>query len=320
MSVSAERRQSMTIDVIIPVYRPGAKFFKLLEMLTVQTVLPKKIIIADTVGDGENCDELRAEVEKALGDSGIEADVFPVNRSEYDHALTRQKGVERSNADAFLLMTQDAVPYDNILIEKLSEALENGAEAAFARQIANGNADIIEKYTRVFNYPGTSRVRKAEDFEKFGIKTIFCSDTCMMYDRKTFDKLGGHGEKSIFAEDMTYAYKLLEQGGSLAYVSEAQVFHSHDYKLKANFRRSYALGVNQSDHPEIYKNLSSEKEGKKYVRYVVRRIARHGRIRRIPYFLITCCAKYTGVLMGRHWRVFGRKRAIRITGNRNYFA
>ncbi|MCR5585429.1 MAG: glycosyltransferase family 2 protein, partial [Lachnospiraceae bacterium] len=106
-------------------------------------------------------------------------------------------------------------------------------------------------------------------------------------------------QKSMFAEDMTYAFKLLNNGGKLAYVAEAVVFHSHDLTLKENYKRSRALGENQAQHPEIYQNLSSEKEGMKYVRYVVKRLSERGRILKIPYFLLSCAVRYLGVLNGR---------------------
>ena len=289
----------MTIDVIIPVYRPDEKFNKLIKMLGTQTLLPSKILIANTVDKEDTSEKIEEIVRKNLGNSGVIVEVYPVNEDEYDHALTRQKTAGLSEADAILFMTMDAVPEGEDLLAKLSEAIENGAGAAFARQVANEDADIIEKYTRQFNYKETSYERTASDYEKYGIKTVFCSNTCMMYDRKVFEKLGGFGQKSVFAEDMTYAFKLLENGGKLAYVSDAVVIHSHAYTLKDNYKRSRALGINQACHPEIYKKLSSEKEGVTYVRYMVKKLMSGGHLLKTPYFLLTCCVRYLGVLRGR---------------------
>ncbi len=309
----------MRIDVIIPVYKPDQKFNRLLKKLSEQTLTPDKVLIANTVGETDDCDKIKSRAKEEMGQGKTEIEVYPVKKSEYDHALTRQKMAEISDADAVLFMTQDAVPAGPHLLERLSEALENGADAAFARQVANEKADILEKYTRLFNYTGKSYVRTAEDFKKYGIKTIFCSDTCMMYKKDRFIEMGGFREKSIFAEDMTYAYRLLKAGGSLAYVSEAKVFHSHDYSLKDNFKRSFALGVNQADHPEIFKKLSSEKEGTRYVKYMIKRLGKQGRLLKTPYFILSCGVRYLGVIMGRNYKVLGKKRAIKITGNKNYF-
>ncbi len=281
----------MTVDVIIPVCAPGREFYKLIEMLSKQTVKPERVIITETLGDGGN---------SGLRDLPDGFEVIPVNKAEYDHAGTRMKAAAGATADAILFMTQDAVPTDACLIEKLLKAIEEGAGAAFARQVARDDADIIEKLTRQFNYGDVSYVRSSDDFTKYGIKTVFCSDTCMMYDRRVFERLGGFGTRSVFAEDMTYAHKMLLDGGKLAYVADAAVIHSHDYDLKANFKRSRALGINQAEHPEIYKNLSSEKEGAKYVRYMLKSLTANKKPHKIPYFLLASAVRYFGVLMGRH--------------------
>ncbi len=280
----------MTVDVIIPVCAPGREFYKLIEMLSDQTVKPERVIITETLEAGEK---------SGLNDLPGAFDIIPVKRSDYDHAGTRMLAASKATADAILFMTQDAVPTDRYLIEKLLRAIEDGAGAAFARQVARDDAGLIERLTRQFNYGETSYVRSSEDFAKYGIKTIFCSDTCMMYDRKTFERLGGFGDTSVFAEDMTYAHKLLLEGGKLAYVADAAVIHSHDYDLKANFRRSRALGINQAEHPEIYKTVSSEKEGAKYVRFILKGLITNKKPHKIPYFLLSCMVRYAGVLIGR---------------------
>ncbi|MCR5584180.1 MAG: glycosyltransferase [Lachnospiraceae bacterium] len=290
---------NMTVDVIIPVYRPDEKFNKLIKMLGMQTLLPSKILIANTVDQEDTCKKTEETVRVNLDNRDIPIEVHPINKPDYDHALTRQKMAGFSDSDAILFMTQDAVPKDRDLLKNLSDAIERGAGAAFARQEANEGAGITEKYTRLFNYGTESYERTAEDFSKFGIKTIFCSDTCMIYDRAVFEKLGGFDQKSMFAEDMTYAFKLLNNGGKLAYVAEASVFHSHDLTLKENFRRSRALGKNQAQHPEIYKKLSSEKEGMKYVKYIIKSLFKERKPLKIPYFLLSCGARYLGVLKGR---------------------
>ncbi len=309
----------MKIDVIIPVYKPDEKFNMLIKMLGRQDMLPSKILIANTVLGEDDSGKLERLTRKLLENEDIEIEVHPIKKKEYDHALTRQKMAVLSKADALLFMTQDAVPDDESLLSTLSKAIENGAGAAFARQIPNEKAGMVEKYTRLFNYRGTSYERTAADIKKHGIKTIYCSDTCMMYDRATFERLGGFDRKSIFAEDMTYAFKLIMSGGKLAYVSEAKVIHSHDYKLKDNFKRSFALGVNQADHPEIYKKLSSEKEGMKYVKYILKILFTHGRLDKVPYFIISCGVRYLGVLLGRNRKLLGNRRAAEISGNKQYF-
>ena len=51
------------VDVIIPVYQPGKKLFKLLEMLTEQTVVPEKVCLLNVeTGEEYSCEELRKQI------------------------------------------------------------------------------------------------------------------------------------------------------------------------------------------------------------------------------------------------------------------
>ncbi len=293
----------MTIDVIIPVFKPDVKLYKLIKKLGDQTVLPNRIILANTVLEEGDCEKLKTEIEASFLQRNIPIDIYPVRQSDYDHAATRQVAAKLSDADAILFMTQDAIPYDNVMVQRLKTALEKGAGAAFARQIAYEDAPLTEKLTRTFNYPEDSYKRKKKDLGRYGIKAIFCSDTCMIYDRAVFERLGGFDREGGFAEDMNYAYKLLQSGGTLAYAAGARVYHSHDYSIRENYRRSFLLGVNQAAHPEIYKKLPSEKEGRRYVKYVLGKLKEHKKRRMAFKFLLNCAARYLGVLKGRRKKI-----------------
>ena len=66
---------------------------------------------------------------------------------------------ERSSADIMVYMTQDALPADEKLIGNLIKPFENvKVKAAYARQLARGDCELLEKYTRNFNYPDKSRI------------------------------------------------------------------------------------------------------------------------------------------------------------------
>ena len=52
------------------------------------------------------------------------AKVVPIEKKDFDHGGTRNKGAALSKADYMLFMTQDAVPVDAYLIENLVQAME----------------------------------------------------------------------------------------------------------------------------------------------------------------------------------------------------
>ena len=104
------------------------------------------------------------------------------------------------------------VPADVYLVEKLVSAFEKEkVAAAYARQLPDKDCDIIERYTRSFNYPKESSVKTKADLDRLGIKTFFCSNVCAMYRRSIYEKLGGFVKHTIFNEDMIFAGKLIQK-------------------------------------------------------------------------------------------------------------
>ena len=139
----------MDFDVIIPVYRPDEKFCQVLSGIEKQVAKPRKIIIALTLEEGEK----ESDVLKIPGDFSIGTDIFTVKKSEFDHAATRRKAVERSDTPFFLMMTQDALPADEFLTKNLLDFFSDGVSSVYARQLAGPDSDEAERYSRSFNYP-----------------------------------------------------------------------------------------------------------------------------------------------------------------------
>ena len=74
-------------------------------------------------------------------------------------------------------------------------------------------------------------------------------------------KNGGFEKKAIFNEDMIYAAKVIENKQKVYYNAKARVIHSHNYNFAQQFHRNFDMAVSQAQHPEIFRKVSSEKEG-----------------------------------------------------------
>ena len=198
------------VDVIIPVYRPDEKLEKLIERLNQQTVEPAHIFFMQTMTEDEAED---TRVRKIL-EKSKHGTIVPIGKLEFDHGGTRNKGAQMSEAEFMLFMTQDAVPEDPVLIEKLLQAVQqkDTIAAAYGRQLPDDKVGVIETYTRQFNYPEESLIKGKEDLPRLGIKTYFCSNVCAMYRRDIYLKMGGFVTKTIFNEDMIFAGKLIQEG------------------------------------------------------------------------------------------------------------
>ncbi len=290
------------IDVIIPVYKPGKDFYKLVERVEKQTVPIRKIYIMHTV-DGVDLEDLSRRYENLL--------ITEIQQDEFDHGGTRDRAVHMSDADILVFFTQDALPKDKKLIEELIKPFENEKVAvSFARQLPREECSIIERYVRKFNYPERSRIKSAEDIKELGIKTFFCSNVCAAYDRKIYHQIGGFEKSTILNEDMLFAAKCIKQGYSVSYTAEAKVIHSHNYTNVQQFRRNFDVAVSQAQHPEIFQGIKSEEEGIRMVRSAAAYLLKTGRPFHVFSLFWGSAVKYLGFLMGKHYQILP-KRLIR---------
>lgn len=285
-----------SIDVIIPTYKPDEEFMRMIELLEKQTVPIHKLIIMNT--------EEKYFYKLFYGTGFLERyrniEIHHLSLMEFDHGRTRRKAVGYSDADIFVCMTQDAMPADEHLIEELTAALSADEKTAvsYARQLPRDDCREIERYTRGFNYPEQAVVKSAEDIPVLGIKTFFCSNVCAAYKRGIYEELGGFVKRAIFNEDMIYAGGAVKKGYKIAYAAKAQVYHSHNYTCRQQFKRNFDLGVSQAQHPEIFKGISSENEGIRLIKQTARHLADTKNKRYIPYLFVSSACKYLGYKLG----------------------
>lgn len=284
---------SQSVDVIIPVYKPDGTLRQILERLHRQTVRPAQILLVNT--EKELFDERLAE--------GLElVRVMHIRKVEFDHGGTRHMAALQTFGDLLLFMTQDAVPEDEFLIQKLLAAFADPRVcAAYARQVPRKDCNVLEKYTRSFNYGPQSRVKTAADLPRLGIKTYFCSNVCAMYRRSAYEELGGFERHTIFNEDMIFAGKLIQAGRAVAYCADARVIHSHNYSGAKQFCRNFDLGVSQAQHPEIFDGIRSESEGLRMVKQSAQYLLKIGKPQMLFALLWQSGCKYLGYRLGKNW-------------------
>ena len=328
----------MDIDVIIPVYRPGEDLVALLNRLYAQTVEIHKIILVETLdkeektsmeeNSAEGAESMESETSAEEAETSLllhlqkkykKIELYSVKKEDFDHGMTRRMAVEKSDADIFVMMTQDALPADRRLIEKLTAPLMGDIAVSYARQLPRKNCRAIERFTRRFNYPEESLLKGKENLQVLGIKTYFCSDVCAAYRREIYEKLGGFVEKAIFNEDMLFAAKAVEAGYKIMYAAEARVLHSHNYSISQQFRRNFDLGVSQAEHPEVFKKVPSEKEGGRMVKETTEYLFTTGKVFLIPYFYLQCMGKYAGYFLGKHYKMLPAKTIKKCTANEAYW-
>lgn len=306
----------MKIDVIIPTYKPGRELFAQLDAIEAQTLSVNRVILMNT--EKKYFEDLIQGTDFAARYRNVQ--VYHLSRREFDHGGTRRRAVQYSDADIFVCMTQDAMPVDEHLLERLTARLSGDVGAAYARQLPGEKSSEFERISRCFNYPDVSRLKSAADLDTLGIKTFFCSNVCAAYRRDIYEELDGFVRHTIFNEDMIYAAGLVRAGYQIAYEAQAQVVHAHNYTNMQQLRRNFDLGVSQADHPEVFAAVRSESEGKKLVRAAWKYLKAQKRLYRFPGFCVQCYFKYMGFLLGKHYAMLPRRWVLKITANREYWA
>ena len=304
------------VDVIIPTYKPGEELFVLLRELQSQSRRPDHIIIMNTE---------KKYLDGIMQSHNIEQE-FPeliihnIKKSEFDHGATRDKGMQLSDADFVLLMTQDAMPRDNKLISSLLKVFDDEqVAAAYGRQYPKSDCNLAERFSRKFNYPDKPMRKTESDVNKLGIKTYFCSNVCAMYRHETYNKLGGFIKNAIFNEDMIYAGTAAKAGYAICYVPQAGVIHSHNYTFMQQFHRNFDLGVSQAQHPEIFGNIKSEDEGIKMVKKTIAHFISLGKIYLVPHYIIMSGFKFIGYRLGKSYKKLPKSVILFCTMNRSYW-
>lgn len=247
-----------TVDIIIPTYRPGGKFERLITELLRQSWNIEHIYVIHTKG-GKFPHEVKQLDKRVI--------VKEIEPTAFDHGGTRKMAAGFCESEIFICMTQDAIPADTHLVENLVHAFDDKEVAcAYARQLPDKDCGIIERYTRSFNYPEESCIKDIHSVKELGIKTFFCSNVCAAYRRESYEEQGGFVERAIFNEDMIMTGKLLKAGYKCAYVSSAKIFHSHNYTCGQQFKRNFDVAVSQVDNPDIFGGIKSEGEGIRLVK------------------------------------------------------
>lgn len=280
------------VDVVIPTYKPGKDLVKLVDRLMKQECKINKIIIINTLAGDDEFPDFYGYANEKIEKHDIPSD-------EFNHGLTRNYGISLSDAEYVVFMTQDAIPADNKLItELLKPFADEEVYVSYARQIPKKNCKYVEGYVRSFNYPSHDMVKTKEDFDKIGIKTIFCSDVCAAYRRNRHTELGGFPETD-FNEDMIFAYKTVMAGKKVYYASKAKVIHSHNYSYIQQYKRNVEIGKSQKEFDYIFGKIKSEDEGLRMIKNVTGHLIKSGKWYLIPDLIISSGFKFIGYRTGK---------------------
>jgi len=279
----------MKVSVIIPTLNAGATIRELLSRLASQSLLPVETLVIDSSSTDSTVE--------IAGKMGAKTIVIP--QSAFNHGGTRNQAAGEANGDILVFMTQDALPFDNMMLENLtSRLIQPGVAAAFARHIPDRNASLLETFLREFNYPEEGSIKGIDDLKTYGIKTFFFSDACSAVRKDALADAGFFPEGVRANEDMILAAKLILGGHKIAYVPEARIIHSHDYSLLNQFGRYYNIGSSLRKNPWVLRYARPEGEGARFMKEQATFVIKRKKYMLLPYIFLEALAKYAGFRFG----------------------
>lgn len=299
------------ISLIIPTLNAEKYMKLLLDKLCSQTVIPDEIIVLDSESDDKT-------VEICEQYSNVK--VINIKRKDFDHGGTRHAGFVEAQGDFCFVMSQDALPVDDLYIESMLSAFDNPEVVmATGRQVPYPDATCIEKLTREYNYPDVNIIKDNSSIRTMGIKAYFFSDVCSAYRKDAYFKLGGYETPSLICTDMVMSAKAINAGYKVAYVGKAKVYHSHKYTLSQQYRRNFDVAADMSINEKLFLGVSDTKEGIKMVKHVLKELIKGMHFLIAFYYCIDCGAKLFGNRAGKKYKKYNKKQLLKRTGNKNYW-
>lgn len=264
----------MTVDLIIPVYKPDNSFFSLLDQMLSQNIPVNKIIIMNV--EQKFFDRLMYS--SKLSGEQKHLEIHHISKREFDNGKTRNQAAKLSDADYLLFMDQYSMPTNYDLIAKLIKPFESDSSVAisYARQVAKENAPEYVKFVARYFFPQDSRLKTLKDVETLGWNTYVCSNGCALYKRDVFDAIGGFLNHVVAGEDVLYASKAINEGYKVSYVSDAVVVNTRDLNDKDCEKKFFDLGVSMVKHPEVYDLSAIKAEFKKLDKMVINYLRHSG--------------------------------------------
>lgn len=281
------------LALIIPTRNAVEHLDRLLPALKAQTLQPDTVLVVDSSSTDATVSRFQA----------FGAQVHVIAAKDFNHGGTRRWASQQVDADAMILMTQDAIPatpqtFAN-LYEELHQDPRNGV--AYGRQLPHPGAGVLEAQSRQFNYTRQSRSKSLADAPELGIKTCFSSDSFSIYRRSALEAVGGFPVDVIGSEDAHVAARMILNGYQVRYAASACVQHSHNYSLLQEFRRYFDIGVFYGRERWIRDAFGAAGgEGKRYVLAEIQALREAGALHRVPEVLLRSTLKLLGYRLGHY--------------------
>lgn len=226
-------------SVLIPVKNGGPLLGQVLDTILAQeTPWPFEVIVVDSGSRDGSVDLVRQR--------GVRCEQIPA--SEFGHGRTRNYLASLSKGEFLVFVTQDARPASPHWLRDLVQACDSddSVAGAFGPHRAHPEARHVTHYELNQHFAGfgdKQSVVRMEDPARFaadpGYRQFlhFFSSNNACLRRSVWERIPL--PEVAFAEDQTWALRIIEAGYGKAFAPGATVYHSHDFGIWETLQRNF---------------------------------------------------------------------------------
>jgi rhamnosyltransferase len=226
------------VTLFMPTWNAGPEFFEIFEKMKNQKLdRPFEILVIDSGSQDGTVAFLKKQ--------GVR--LIEISNKEFNHGLTRNRGIQEARGEIVVLATQDAKPNDEFWMQRLVDCYEDPLVAgAYSRQLPRPDAnpfikDRLSSWAAAKEEPRVQMIQNREEFdslpplEKLG--------------RVAFDNVSSSVRKSIateipfrerqFGEDLDWGHRAILAGYKIVFEPGSKVIHSHNNSIWYEFKRVY---------------------------------------------------------------------------------
>ncbi len=234
-----------SVSVIIPTFNGGKLFKSVLEAIAKQkTPWDYEVVVIDSCSIDDT-----VKIAQDFARTFANTTVYSIRNEDFGHGRTRNLGAQLSRGDYLVLLTQDALPADDLWLYELVDAVaaDDDIAGAFGRHIAYESADPFTKRDLSDHFEGLKNFpicNRNLDHRRYltcdiGWRQVlhFFSDNSACLRRTAWEKFPYPDIE--FGEDQAWAAIIIENGLSKAFAYDSVVYHSHDYNEVETEARAY---------------------------------------------------------------------------------
>ena len=168
--------------------------------------------------------------------------IINIPPQEFSHGYSRNLGADKADGKILIFLNQDAIPHNDMWMEKLVAQIYDNSVATFSRQVPYSDTHDVEKVFLNRLYADIPRTINEESLKRRTLQSSVLLSTVSTAIRKDILNQFRFSEKIIMNEDLELAARLIKSGYTIRYVPDSIVTHSHSYSVDEVFRRYFDLG------------------------------------------------------------------------------